>query len=206
MTVDRTVSVSFSLAPLNNAPTVGITAPANGASYTAPANIVIQANAVDSDGTVSSVQFYNGATLLGTDSLSPYELTWTNVAAGSYALTARATDDSGAVTTSSTVNVTVVAPPPAVPAAPSGLTATAASRSRINLAWSDNSANETGFLIERSTNGTSFTQIATVGANVTTYASTGLKGSKMYYYRVRATNAAGNSAYSNIASATTPLR
>ena len=189
----------------NVAPTVGITAPANGASFTAPASIAIAATAADSDGTVSAVQFYSGATLLGADSSSPYTLAWNNVAAGSYALTATAIDDSGAVTTSSTVNVTVVAPL-AVPAAPSELAATAVSKSRIDLAWRDNSANETGFRIEQSTNGTSFTQIATVGTDVKTYASTGLSSKKKYYYRVRATNAAGNSAYSNTASATTLRR
>ena len=88
---------------------------------------------------------------------------------------------------------------PLLPAAPGSLTATAASRTRINLAWADNATNETGFLIERSTNGTTFTQIATVGVNATTYASNGLKRNTTYWYRVRATNAAGSSAYSNTA-------
>jgi hypothetical protein len=90
------------------------------------------------------------------------------------------------------------------PNAPSNLTATAVSRSQINLAWTDNSNNEDGFKVERSTNGSSFTQIATVGANVTSYASTGLQKNKTYYYRVRAYNASGDSAYSNTASARTP--
>src|SRR5207249_603523 len=90
-----------------------------------------------------------------------------------------------------------------VPASPSGLTATAASASRINLAWKDNSTNETGFKIERSLDGASFTQIATVGASVTTYANTGLAAGTTYFYRVRATNANGDSAYSNVARAAT---
>jgi hypothetical protein len=94
----------------------------------------------------------------------------------------------------------------APPAAPSNLTATAVSSTEIDLAWTDNSANETGFKIERSTNGTSFTQIATVSANVGSYSNAGLTKNKTYYYRVRAYNAAGNSAYSNTASATTPPR
>jgi hypothetical protein len=92
------------------------------------------------------------------------------------------------------------------PNAPSDLTAVAVSKTRINLAWTDHASNETGFKIERSTNGTSFTQIATVGANVTTFASTGLRGNRLYYFRVRAYNATGNSSYSNIASAKTPKR
>jgi hypothetical protein len=52
--------------------------------------------------------------------------------------------------------------------------ATAVSSSQINLSWIDNSNNETGFEIERSTDGTTFTQIATVGANVTMYLNTTL--------------------------------
>lgn len=99
-------------------------------------------------------------------------------------------------------------PPPTVevPAAPSGLTATAVSQTQINLGWTDNSGNEDGFAIERSLDGASFSQIATVGANVTTYASTGLARNKTYYYRVRAFNSGGNSAYSNQASARTPRK
>jgi len=92
---------------------------------------------------------------------------------------------------------------PAVPAAPSDLTATTVSRNRIDLAWTDNSSNETGFRIERSTNGTSFSSIATVGPNVRTHANTGLQRNRTYWYRVRANGSAGNSAYSNVATNTT---
>jgi GH35 family endo-1,4-beta-xylanase/archaellum component FlaG (FlaF/FlaG flagellin family) len=96
-------------AAVNQAPSVSITAPANNASFTAPASITITANASDADGTVNSVQFYNGTTLLGTDATSPYSFTWTNVAAGTYSITAKATDNSGAVTTSAAVSITVTA-------------------------------------------------------------------------------------------------
>ncbi len=92
---------------------------------------------------------------------------------------------------------------PTPPAAPSNLVATAASSARIDLAWADNSTNEEGFAIERSTDGVTFTPLATVAANVITYASTGLTASTTYTYRVRATNSAGNSAYTNAAGATT---
>jgi titin len=89
--------------------------------------------------------------------------------------------------------------------APSNLTATGASSSQINLAWTDNATNETGFKIERCKGSTctSFTQITTVGVNVTTYSNTGLTRNTSYRYRVRAYNAAGDSAYSNIAAAKT---
>ncbi len=83
------------------------------------------------------------------------------------------------------------------------MSATPVSTSQINLSWTDNSSNEDGFKLERSTDGTTFTPIALVGANVTTFANTGLGRNKRYYYRVRATNASGNSSYSNTASART---
>ena len=91
-----------------------------------------------------------------------------------------------------------------VPTAPSNLTATAVSRSQINLAWNDNSSNESGFYIERAPSGSSsFTQIGSVGANVKTYSNTGLAAGTTYQYRVRAYNGSGNSGYSNTASTAT---
>ncbi len=95
--------------------------------------------------------------------------------------------------------------PPTPPAAPTGLAANAMSYSQIDLTWADNANNETGFKIERCTGEgcSDFAQIATVGANVTGYANTGLAASTSYSYRVRATNEAGDSDYSNTASATT---
>jgi endoglucanase len=90
------------------------------------------------------------------------------------------------------------------PAAPSGLSATAVSSSQINLSWTDNANNETGFKIERKVGaGGTYAQIATVGANVTSYNNTGLSAGTTYYYRVRANNAAGDSAYSPQTNATT---
>lgn len=90
----------------NPPPTVSITSPANGASFTAPANITINANASDANG-INRVEFYRNGVLLNTDATSPYAHTMTNVAAGNYALTAKAFDNLGANTTSSVVNITV---------------------------------------------------------------------------------------------------
>ncbi len=96
-------------------------------------------------------------------------------------------------------------PPPPAPAAPSALAATAAGASQVNLSWVDNSTNEDNFRIERCTGAgcTAFVEVATVGANVTTFSNTGLAASTSFSYRVRARNVGGNSAYSNTASATT---
>jgi hypothetical protein len=101
------------------------------------------------------------------------------------------------ITGSASVNVTSVT---SVPAAPSKLTATAAATDQINLAWTDNATTETGILIERSTDNVNFTQIASLGGTATSYSDTGLTAGTDYFYRVRASNSAGNSAYSNTAS------
>lgn len=88
-------------------PTATITSPANNASFTAPASITIQATASDSDGTIAKVEFYQGTTKLGEDTASPFSYAWTNVAAGSYSLTAKATDNAGGTGTSSIISVVV---------------------------------------------------------------------------------------------------
>ncbi|MFD3002783.1 Ig-like domain-containing protein, partial [Pontibacter toksunensis] len=93
----------------NQSPSVAITSPANNATYTAPATISIAATASDTDGTVSKVEFFSGTTKLGEDLTSPYSYSWSGVAAGTYSLTARATDNGNAVTTSAAVTVTVSA-------------------------------------------------------------------------------------------------
>ena len=81
------------------------------------------------------------------------------------------------------------------PSAPTGLVA-ARQSGRITLTWTDSSNNETGFSIQRSPDGQAFSQIATVAQNVSTYVDTSPGSSKFVFYRVRAFNAAGNSAYS----------
>ncbi|MBF8306054.1 MAG: hypothetical protein HW398_1242, partial [Acidobacteria bacterium] len=98
---------------------------------------------------------------------------------------------------------------PAPPTAPSGLTLQVVSYSQINLSWVDASSNESGFRIERcvgtvaTCSGGSFVQIAEVGPNVTGYSNSSLASETAYTYRVRAYNAAGNSAFCTPAGATT---
>ncbi|NOR19666.1 MAG: hypothetical protein GQ538_06215 [Xanthomonadales bacterium] len=90
------------------------------------------------------------------------------------------------------------------PAAPSALNAAAGGSSQINLSWTDNAINEDGFVIERSLDGSSFSQIDSVGSNTQAYSDSGLTTEVTYYYRVAAFNLIGNSSYSNAAQATTP--
>jgi hypothetical protein len=149
VTTSSAVSITVNTAT-NNPPTVSITSPANGATFTAPATITINANASDTDGTISSVAFYQGSTLLGTDTTSPYSYTWSSVAAGSYSLTARATDNGGAVTTSSAINVTVnaAATAPNYQAAGSAVSGTGA----ISPAWPTHQSGDVALLIVESAN------------------------------------------------------
>jgi regulation of enolase protein 1 (concanavalin A-like superfamily) len=105
-TTSAAVSVQVTTAA-NQPPTVSLTAPANGASYAAPASISLAASASDADGTISKVEFYNGTTLLNTDTAAPYSYSWTNVAAGAYSLRAVAYDNAGASATSASASITV---------------------------------------------------------------------------------------------------
>ena len=91
------------------------------------------------------------------------------------------------------------------PAAPSGLTATAGSGGVIVLSWVNNATNATATLIERSPNGANFAQVASTTGTTTSWSDSGLSSGTTYYYRVRAQNSAGTSAYSNTANATTPV-
>jgi len=103
---------------------------------------------------------------------------------------------------SDTASVLVTAAGP--PVAPTNLAAAAVSSSQINLSWTDNSNDEAGFAIEQPVSGGSWALIAQVGANVTTYASTGLVPTTTYQFRVKAFNGAGDSIYAGPTSAATP--
>jgi len=340
--------------PASAPPSVSITSPALGSGFNAPATITIAANASDSDGSVSKVEFFNATTKLGESLVPPYSLAWVNPAAGTYSLTAKATDNSGAVATSSVVSVAVsatfsarinfqgtgmtapagyfadpgkvyaargngltygwnvshteytresangmdrrfatlcrfrsggvweialpngtydvtvavgdadepsaytinvegtvfwnaqnlaagqfmnqthavavsdgrltidqgsaahestridyvlIAAASAAPAAPGALTAIAPSSTSVELTWADHSSAETGFQLRRSLNAdfSASTLIATLSANTTSHLDAGLNAGTTYYYRVRSTSAAGNSAYSATVPMTPPM-
>src|SRR5690606_11770487 len=97
----------------NAGPTVSLTSPKAEAQFNAGSSVSISATAADSDGTIAKVEFYNGSTLLGSVTKAPYNYTWSNVKAGAYSITAKATDNKGAVTTSGIVKIEVGAAKPA---------------------------------------------------------------------------------------------
>jgi RHS repeat-associated protein len=92
---------------VNNGPAVQLTAPAHQSGAVLPNAVSLTATASDTDGSITQVAFFAGATLLGTDTAAPYEWTWTPGNAGDYAITARATDNSGLVSTSAAATVRV---------------------------------------------------------------------------------------------------
>ena len=105
--IANSASVTVTVLAANKPPQVSFTSPVSGATLYAPATIIMSVNATDTDGTIAKVEFLRGTTVLATTTAAPYTYSWTNVAAGSYTLTARATDNAGAATTSAPVTVTV---------------------------------------------------------------------------------------------------
>ena len=97
-------------------------------------------------------------------------------------------------------------PPLTIPIVPSGLVAAALSATQVRLTWTDNSYNEDGFKIERKTGAAgAWAQVGTAGADAISADDSGLTESTTYYYRIRASNSAGDSGYSNEAPVTTPI-
>lgn len=102
------LTLADTLITINTPPAVSITSPANNAVFTAPATITINAEASDTDGIISNVKFYNGTTYLKTVYTGPFTYTLSNLPAGTYSLTAKATDNLGAQTVSAAVTVKVL--------------------------------------------------------------------------------------------------
>ena len=106
MVYSTAANVTVTNVPL---PSIVLTSPVSGASYTLPATIPLAASVTANGYSITQVQFYNGATLLGAVVAAPYSFSWTNVIAGSYAVTARAVYNSGSTVSSAEANVTVAA-------------------------------------------------------------------------------------------------
>ena len=105
--VDNITFSAVNSVTTNAAPTVALALPASNTAYTAPASISISAHANDSDGSISKVEFFNGTQKLGEDLTDPYTYTWTNAGAGTYSITAKATDNAGATTSSAQATISV---------------------------------------------------------------------------------------------------
>lgn len=100
-------AIAINVVAPNKAPSVSITSPVTNTKFNAPYNLSIKVSATDQDGTITKVEFFNGTTSLGTDNVAPYEFIYNTIPAGNYNITAKATDDDGAITTSTAVLVTI---------------------------------------------------------------------------------------------------
>ncbi len=188
-------------------------APGNLTAAMSGANVVLNWQ----DNTANETQFYiercQGAgctNFIGWAASGASTTTWTDfgTAAGqSYSYRVRAWNIDGYSPYSNVASI-ATSGGSALPAAPSDLTAQAPNASQINLAWTNNATGQNGVRIERCRGSTctNFAQITTVAGSATSHTDSGLSAGTTYRYRVRAYNAAGNSAYSNIAGAKTPRR
>ncbi len=184
----------------------------------APSNLAAQAtgtnsialtfsdNASDEDG----FKVYRSAagadfSLLTTLSADTTAHTDEGLSAGtSYTYEVTAFNTAGESAASNTATATTDTEPVTLPSAPSALTAQATSFDTVVLNFTDNADNEDGFEISRSVAGAAFSVLTTLDADVTSFADSGLEAETAYAYRVLAFNAAGDSATSNQATATTP--
>ena len=128
-------------AGVNDPPTVTLTSPAGGSVYPASANVPLEASASDPGGSVAKVDFYANGTLVGTDTTSPYAVTWPNVPVGTHTLTAEATDNLGSITVSSPISISVTVPPWRVNVALATNGGTAAASSTYSASYAASSAN-----------------------------------------------------------------
>jgi subtilisin-like proprotein convertase family protein len=190
-------------APDTSAPSVAITSPANGA--TVSGNVTVTATASDNRA-VSEVRFYADGGLIGTDTSSPYSVSWNAAAAGagSHTLTAQASDAAGNVGNAAAVNVTVsldTTPPTISAVAASSITTTSAV-----ITWTTNEASDTQ--VQYGTT-TSYGATTPLDANLVTshrVTLTGLSRNTTYNYRVRSMDAAGNVSFSGNFTFTTPRK
>jgi len=200
----------------NTAPGVSIGAPSASATQTGPITYTITYTGADTvtlangDVTLNKTGTANGTVAVSDSGTATRTVTVSSITGegtlGIALAASTASDNAGnqAAAAGPSATFLVESTPPPPPAAPSGLSATSLSTVSISLSWTDTANNETGFKIERKPAGSStWTEIATVGANVQGYSDSGLSQATQYTYRVRATNRGGDSAWSNEASATT---
>jgi glucose/arabinose dehydrogenase len=179
----------------NTPPSVALTAPANNSSGTVGVSIALAANASDSDGTITGVEFFeNGVKIGATDASSPYGVTWTPATTGTRTLTARATDNNAASTTSAAVTVTISPPgndgqaPVATLTAPSNLASGLAGTLTLSATATDN-VGVTG--VEFQVDGVQIGSVDT-SAPYSAAVDSNLYASGQHIVRARARDAAGN--------------
>ncbi|HEY0371799.1 MAG TPA: fibronectin type III domain-containing protein [Thermoanaerobaculia bacterium] len=199
--------------------TTAINATTSSAAPNAPSNLspsVVSSSQIDLTWTDNSTNETGFEVKRATDSGFTQNVVWVGSIQGtSYSATGlspsttyyfkvRAQGSSQNSAYSSAVNATTTSSGASIPNAPSSLSATVLSQTSVSLQWTDNSSNETGFEVKRATD-SGFTQnvVWIGGISGNTYTNTGLSASTTYYYKVRAENAAGKSAYSNSDDATT---
>ena len=188
----------------NLPPSVSLSSPADGAVYTAPASINRAATVADPDGQVVQVDFYQGNLSLGSDLTEPFAIHWTGAPAGTYLLTASATDNLGATVTSSPVTVTINDPLPSAPAAPTGITATAGN-AQVSLTWTSSAGASSYSVYRASQTGGPWTTPLASGLTATAYNDATAANGTLYFYVVTASNSGGESPVSGEASATPQL-
>jgi hypothetical protein len=152
----------------NSPPTVSLSSPTNGASFTAPANITLTAQAADADGSVSMVEFFANGTSLGVISSSPFQFNWNNVPAGNYAITAKATDNAGASTVSAAVQISVNTPVNTTPPTLSGASKTSDGKFQFTVSGNSGST----YIVQASSDLHNWTQLQTVTAPANTFTVT----------------------------------
>lgn len=189
----------------NVAPTVNIITPGPlSIAYLTPATVQIEAAASDSDGTIAQVEFYANGAIIGTVTSSPYAISWTNMAIGTFSVTAVATDNGGLSTTSAPVSITIIEG--SNTALFSFLSFTASySSAQVKLDWSTtNASNTSSFNVERSADGVSFSSLSTVGfqpmsGSILSYSYNDLAplaGSN--YYRIKRISTISDISYSDV--------
>ncbi len=181
----------------NALPTVQITAPANNATFDAPANVAITATASDSDGTIAKVEFFANGALVAISTAPPYTATWTNAALGAHVLTAKATDNDGGARTSAPVSITVNGITAAITAPADGASYVAPASFEVRATASTTSDGITS--VELRDGATSLSTIQVPPGNSTanvTYSLTAV-GAGAHAYTVVARDGGGRSATSD---------
>jgi chitinase len=174
----------------NIAPTVVLTAPADGSAFVAGNSLLLAADASDSDGSIGRVEFYANGVLVGRDRSAPYAMAW-KPASGSYTLQAVAIDNRKAKGYSASVSITVTTAADTIaPSVPTGLAVSAQGETSLSLRWDPSSDNiggsgVAGYDVFRDGR-------LVAGVTGTGYSDSGLVAASSYSYAVRSRDHAGN--------------